>query len=125
MKKWGIYKESNPNLYVTKPLPMTSFRKGNGQVTFRSADCLLKFRDVDGYIGAPDLRRDLNLPSEHLGSSIEILYLPLLKVKVEKNKYWIASYSGLSCDRGSFEVTRSTNGRGFPGQWAGELSTSL
>ncbi|GFY28032.1 hypothetical protein TNCV_4563841 [Trichonephila clavipes] len=73
----------------------------------------------------PDLRRDLNLQSEHLGNSIEILYLPLLKNLTRNNKYWIASFSGSSCDQGSFRVTRSTNGRGFRGQWASELSTSL
>ncbi|GFU10309.1 hypothetical protein TNCV_150731 [Trichonephila clavipes] len=33
--------------------------------------------------------------------------------------------SGSSSDRGSFRVTRSTNGRGFPGEWASELSTCL
>ncbi|GFW74889.1 hypothetical protein TNCV_2677581 [Trichonephila clavipes] len=42
-----------------------------------------------------------------------------------KNKYWIARFSGSSSDRGSFRVTRSTNDRGFPGQWASELSTCL
>ncbi|GFV63878.1 hypothetical protein TNCV_5138831 [Trichonephila clavipes] len=47
-------------------------------------DGLSSVGDVHGFIGAPDLRRDLNLLSEHLGNSIEILYLPLLKFNVEK-----------------------------------------
>ncbi|GFS72780.1 hypothetical protein TNCV_4628401 [Trichonephila clavipes] len=45
--------------------------------------------------------------------------------KCGKNKYWIARYSVSSSDRGSFRMTRSTNGRGFPGQLASELSPCL
>ncbi|GFV25551.1 hypothetical protein TNCV_778221 [Trichonephila clavipes] len=37
-------------------------------------------KGVDGFNGAPDLRRDLNLLSEHLGNSIEILLLALVKI---------------------------------------------
>ncbi|GFT44104.1 hypothetical protein TNCV_2111291 [Trichonephila clavipes] len=33
-----------------------------------------------------------------------------------KNKYWIAKFLGSSSDRGSFRVTRLTNGREFPGR---------
>ncbi|GFT65164.1 hypothetical protein TNCV_698531 [Trichonephila clavipes] len=47
-------------------------------------------------IGAPDLRRDLNLLSEHLGNSIEILYLSFLKFKVIRNMYQIAKSVGPS-----------------------------
>ncbi|GFW51970.1 hypothetical protein TNCV_1189011 [Trichonephila clavipes] len=51
-------------------------------------------KQIDGSIGAPDLRRDLNLLSEHLGNSIEILYLPLLQIKVEKISTGLLDFRG-------------------------------
>ncbi|GFU10742.1 hypothetical protein TNCV_2387491 [Trichonephila clavipes] len=73
---------------------------------------LIQEIDVDISIGAPDLRRDLNLLSEHLGNSIEILLL--------------SEHLGNSIEILYLPlVTRSTNGRGFLGQWTSELSTCL